>query len=405
MLNSKYIFSWASLVNGLSFSMILPLLAPLIRQLKLSEIQAGALVSVGAFLMALSAIKIAKKTTITNYHLMLIGFLGMSITWSLFSMGIFAGLYYPISSFLLFIILLLTRASTGIFMAMPQIALQTYVMTQYAEEKKRSQQMAFLGSLNSLGMIIGPFLTSFLLIWGLMTPLWIAIIFLCLMTFLIFIYLKPDQINLKEERSTKHNQEGPFQSFPIRHCIAWLLLGFSMYFAIVTLNLTAGFYIQDRFKTSVLDGAVYFAQCSILAGIAMVAMQISIAKLLHWSLRKLLWCGLISMILGLTISLLTDSLRVFQSVYLLFGIAIACLMPAFTTGTAQSGPKAVQNQLASWCTATQALGFVIGPLVSTGLYQLNKSLPYGLLIMIMLSLAVYFLIFYPKNKEYPLNVS
>ncbi|MGE4315217.1 MAG: hypothetical protein AB7E56_03765 [Acinetobacter sp.] len=55
---------------------------------------------------------------------------------------------------------------------------------------------------------------------------------------------------------------------------------------------------------------------------------------------------------------------------------MACLIPAFTTGAAQNAPKTLQAKVASWCTATQALSFVLGPIVSTGLYQWHKSYPY-----------------------------
>ena len=58
----------------------------------------------------------------------------------------------------------------------------------------------------------------------------------------------------------------------------WLLLGFSLYVAIVTLNLTAGFYIQDRFHFDTYQSAMYFSQCSLIVGIALVLMQLAISK-------------------------------------------------------------------------------------------------------------------------------
>ncbi|MEJ2900435.1 hypothetical protein [Acinetobacter sp. NS-4] len=78
--NNK-IFIAASLANGASFSMILPLLAPLVRQLKLSELQGGAMVSGGALLMAIAAIYISKnQNKFSIYQLLSLGFIGMTIT-------------------------------------------------------------------------------------------------------------------------------------------------------------------------------------------------------------------------------------------------------------------------------------------------------------------------------------
>lgn len=81
MKNNK-IFMAASLANGACFSMILPILAPLIRQIHMSELQAGLLVSAGALLMSIAAIWISKKHEFQNiYKLLSIGFVGMALTW------------------------------------------------------------------------------------------------------------------------------------------------------------------------------------------------------------------------------------------------------------------------------------------------------------------------------------
>ncbi|SDC26740.1 hypothetical protein SAMN05421732_104193 [Acinetobacter kookii] len=59
----------------------------------------------------------------------------------------------------------------------------------------------------------------------------------------------------------------------MQQCFVWLLLGFSLYLAIVTVNLTAGFYIQDHFHMSIAQSAVYFSQCSLIVGIALVIIK------------------------------------------------------------------------------------------------------------------------------------
>lgn len=393
----------ASLANGASFSMILPLLAPLIRQLKLTEIQAGALVSIGALLMAIAAIYISKQQSkYSIYQLLSIGFVGMTITWGLFTATLMFGLINQVSLVLLFTLLMFSRASTGLFMAMPQIALQSYVMTNFTDEKERSQKMSKFGALNSLGLIFGPLLTTVFLYWGILTPLWAAIMILASMSILILFQFDRGYI-FEHEKSVAHqnkmiqtkefmeikNQQGSV--FGLKQCFPWLVLGFSLYLAIVTLNLTAGFYIQDRFEVSITEGAVYFAQCSLIVGVALVSMQVIITKYLKWSVQQLLWIGLIVMMLALVITIYTEHLIIFQLTYILYGISVACLIPAFTTGASQNASAHDQVKAAGWCTATQAISFVFGPLLSTGLYQLDQQYPYYFLLLVMACLIIYWL--------------
>ena len=431
--SNLWILLLASLANGICFSMILPLFAPLIRQLSMSEFQAGLLVSVSALLMSLTAIWISKKAHWQNqYYLLSIGFIGMTITWGLFSAVLSYGVNYTVAMSILFSLLLLTRGSTGIFMAMPQIALQSYVMTSYTEEKQRSQMMAKLGSLNSLGLILGPLITTLLIVWGILIPLWIAVIILALMSIIIvFLYKKnvglknsevehtssdhisntePTYLNdqnssssitqLVQENSLNENiQDLEADQNYLKKSMIWLILGFSLYFAIVTLNLTAGFYIQDKFQLSIKQSAIYFSQCSLIVGFALVLMQIAISKWLKWSLQQLLMVGLSSMLIGLVISITTQNLIIFQSAYIFYGIAVACLMPAFTTGAAQSVGRDLQTKIAALCTMVQALSLVVAPVMSTGIYQMNIVYPYYMLFGLFFLFSSYFIILKWKKEN------
>ena len=58
-------------------------------------------------------------------------------------------------------------------------------MTRYTDEQQRSQTMSTFGALNSVGVIVGPFLTTLLLAWGILAPLWAAIIILSLISLVI----------------------------------------------------------------------------------------------------------------------------------------------------------------------------------------------------------------------------
>jgi MFS family permease len=421
------IWMMATLLNGISLSMILPLLAPLIRLLKISELQAGLMVSASALLMSLTAMWISKKPNLQNhYYLLSIGFIGMSITWGLFSGVLSYGLMYSMPIGLLFTLLLLTRSSIGFFMAMPQIALQSYVMTRYIDETTRSQKMASFGALNSVGLILGPFLTTLLIIWGILIPLWLAVLLLTVMSMLIVGLYQHNEENAQQSHSKRHDpnhlpltyhfdEDQHFQDAllqkeisqqdsnhsqlvrlsddDLRKSMIWLILGFSLYIAIITLNLTAGFYIQDKFQFNIQQSALYFSQCLLIVGIVSVLMQIAISKWFKWSLTQLLMVGLSTMLVGLILSIYTQQIMIFQLAYVFYGIAVACLMPAFTTGASQSVSINLQTKIAALCTMAQALSLVVAPLMSTGLYQLNIIFPYYLLLSIFLLLSFYFVVF------------
>lgn len=393
MNSNNNIFIAGSLANGACFSMILPLLAPFIRQLGLTELQGGTLVSAGALVMAVSAIYIAKQTQkISIYQLLSIGFIGMAVTWGLFAGVLSYGLSYSMSFIVLFSLLILTRASTGFFMAMPQIALQSYVMTAFQSEQERSQNMAKFGALNSIGVVIGPLATTLLLTWSMLTPLWGAVAILTGMAVWIVLGFQAKQAPQVQEQAdtTVKLDTLPTEKLQWSKLGIWLLLGFSLYVAIVTLNLTAGFYIQDRFHFDTYQSAMYFSQCSLIVGIALVLMQLAISKWFKWSIKQLLWVGLVTMVFGLMLSLSASQIWIFQAAYVFYGIAVACLIPAFTTGAAQTAPTTLQTKIASLCTATQALSFVFAPLLSTGLYQWKQHLPYYFLLALMTGLMLYF---------------
>ena len=128
-------------------------------------------------------------------------------------------------------------------------------------------------------------------------------------------------------------------------------------------------------------------------------MQLLIAQYLKWSVYQLLSVGMLMMGLGLTITTWTDHIRIFQVAYIFYGIAVACLMPAFTTGAAKNAPLHLQAKVAGWCTATQALSFVVGPLISTGLYQWQMSSPYYLLLIGLIILSGLLLIEKKRRKQ------
>ncbi len=392
MMNNHLKFlALAALINGTCFSMILSLLAPLTRQLHLSEFQGGVIVSAGAICMAIASIWVAKnKSNQSPENLVNYGFMGMTITWALFTFILALGLEAFLPSVLIFILLVLSRASTGIFMAMPQIGLQSYVMTESTETPTRSKNMALFGAMNSFGMIVGPLANSLLLCGGLLFPMWFAVALLALVSLALSMFFKKKS-DIRSDADKPSEQSSNIvlnQRNIIKQSLIWLALGFSTYVAIVTLNMTAGFYIQDKFFLSSQQSALYFSQCMVVVGICLVVTQLLIVKVIKLQLHSLVLIGILTMCFGLLLSLYAQSIVVFQASYIFYGISVACLLPAFTTGAAQAVTQDSQVKMAGYCTATQAFGLIFGPLVSTYLYQFDQNLPFYFLFALMILVGI-----------------
>lgn len=394
IMNNHFKFlAFAALINGTCFSMILPLLAPLTRQLHLSEFQGGVIVSAGAICMAIASLWVAKqKNNHSPNQLVNYGFWGMTLTWAIFTFILYLGIQALLPTLIIFILLVLSRASTGIFMALPQIGLQSYVMTQCNEIDARTKNMALFGAMNSFGMIVGPLATSLLLFGGLLFPMWIAVSSLGLLSIALGIVLHKNnnlQPNLANQQQEKNKIED--DQAILKQSFIWLLLGFATYVAIVTLNMTAGFYLQDKFDLSSQQSAVYFSQCMLVVGVSLVVAQLLIVKVFKFQIQNLVMIGLFNMCLGLLISLYASDIMIFQASYIFYGISVACLLPAYTTGAAQAVSAQAQVKMASYCTATQALGLIVGPLLSTALYQSGNYLPFVFLLLSTLLLGCGFI--------------
>ena len=404
MSQNKKILMLTSFVSGASFSIILPLIAPLVRELQLSELQGAAFVSASALMTAISAIFIAKQQGKWSiYALLSTGFIGMSLSTLLFNGVLTYSLNYTLPAIILFSLLLLARSVMGMSTALPQIALQTFVMTHEKDEKRRAQEMAKLGAIASIGFVVGPFFTAVFLKWGMVAPLWLSLICFVLLTLLILSKFEREPIvQVDKEIEEKLTDTSGFKP---QKAMVWFFLGISLYMVMISVSLTAGFYLQDTFKLASSETAKYFTQCSLLVGVVLAITQISITKLFNWSLKTLVSVGLIAMLIGLGISVTAQSILVFQSAYIFYGVAFACLIPAFTTGAAESTTQQYQEKMAGLCTAIQAGSCVVAPLLTSAIYKYDHHYPYYFLILVFVLLGLSLIAHYVKKDDQTLKTA
>jgi MFS family permease len=100
--------------------------------------------------------------------------------------------------------------------------------------------------------------------------------------------------------------------------------------------------------------------------------------------------GALFWIAGLATLLLTADLVAYLVAYALLGIGSGLLMPGYMAGASLAVPRDRQGAVAGLSTAAQGIGFILGPVASTMLYEIDRSLPlYSLLGLMSLLLALF----------------
>lgn len=368
---------------------IAPVMPPLIRELGLSEVHSGLIISLGSIAMAamapvwgnLSDIK-GRKPVILN------GFLGMFASYVLFTATMYAGLAKFISGGLLVTLLIATRALVGLFIPAVPSSAQAY-MADVTDEKNRSAGMALIGAANGLGLVLGPAIAGAFALISLIWPLYIGALLplvACIVVFLLIPAQKPTV-------QTKPLKVSPFQ----KGVRLYLFAGLATMLSIVFLQVVGGFYFQDQLFLTTKETARMVSFGLMFTGVAMIVTQGLQMKNPKWQAKSLILVGSLLLIVSMALFLLVISLLGFYLAFFLFGVGAGLMMPGFMAGASLAVTREQQGGVAGLVASVQGAAAVIAPLLSTSLYRLDKHVPFAFVATFVLLMAVTMLVV--KNKS------
>lgn len=373
---------------------IAPVMPPLIRELGLSETHSGLIISLGSVTMALLAPLWGRLSDGKGRKpVIILGFLGMFIAYVLFTGTMYAGLQGMIKGGLLVILLILARAMVGAFIPAVPSSAQAY-MADITTENERGSGMAFIGAANGLGLVLGPAIAGVFALIGLIWPLYIGALLPILALIVVMIMIPSHQPVIHE----KPPKVSPFQ----KGVRIYLFAGFVTMVSIVTLQVIGGFYFQDQLELTTNETARMVSFGLMFTGVAMIITQGLQMKNKKWQPKQLLVVGALLTLIGVVLFLCFNHLAIYYTAYFLFGIGSGLLMPGFMTGASLAVEKEQQGGVAGLIGSIQGLSAVIAPLLSTGLYQVDKHLPFALLGILMLVLSVTLMMVNSKSANHKL---
>lgn len=352
----------------IGLSVLFPILAPLGRDLHLSETQIG-MFSTGYALMqfVLSPYWGNRSEVVGRRPVLITGIFGFAVGFLLFGAAVELGRAGLVTGWALFGLMLLTRLIGGGFSAATLPTVQAYVADLTGREE-RTRGMAMIGATFGMGVVIGPGIGALLAQLDIAAPIWFSGVVGLLNG--VFVWAR-----LPEPERHVHQERTPMAGVA-RKAAALLAVAVAASLAAVAMEQTVAFLYQDRLHldsdhTTATMGAALF-----LYGLVAVATQGGIVRRLRGPPTNLVRAGLPLSIAGLLVLVFSHTFWTLTAGFCLQAFGQGLAMPGITAAVSLAVDDSDQGAVAGLNSSAQSLGRVLGPLIGTSLYATRPELPY-----------------------------
>lgn len=353
------------------------------RQLGLSVVQTGALLSVSAFAMMLVTPFWGSYIDRTNRTRPLL--CGIVVT-ALFLIATGALFVYqthsPFSSLMtIYLMLFALRIlqSLGVAGLMP--AAQAYIADQTTSEQRFSG-MGLMGAAFGIGSILGGYLVMNAGI-ALFPQTLIGLGAAMLLSLLGYRWLKRTEHAAK---SPSHSQ--PRQRMKLKTVLPYVAITFCMMLIYALLQQTTGLRLQDQLGLTMAEAMKGNGALMTAAMICMAAGQLVLSFVRINRPRRLLLLGLLFGMICLNGLVVADTYQEMLFAMMGTGLAMSLIMPANLTLLSHSAGHYHQAYCASVNTLGKGLGWAAGPLLGGMLYQFTPVMPAWISLALMVVAAI-----------------
>jgi MFS family permease len=372
-----------SLVSvGMGFTVLFPVLAPLGREIGLSEVQITSIIAASSLTVFLISPIWGRMSDVWGRkRVMLIGLFGFSAGTALFNSVLYAGLSGVLIGWTLFACLVVTRMMHAAVMSASMPAANAY-MADITDSATRAKGMGAAGAASNLGSIMGPAVSA-LAVFSLLLPLWTMAVVALLNGLFVWRFLP---------EPPRHNKpvKMPRMKYTDRRILPFMVVGVLMFSGMGMVQQTMGFRFQDVLELNAGDTAKVFGIAMMLSAVSSLIAQGVIVQRLNIAPFNLLKLAMPLLIVAFTIMAIADS-QLWLSIAMMFqGFGMGLAGPGFMAGASLAVSPREQGAVAGVAGASGPLGFTIGPLVGGLLYQLEPALPYacaaGVYTLLLLSM-------------------
>ena len=381
--HAKRILLISLVVVGMGFTVLFPILAPVGREMGLTEFQITAIIGASSITVFLASPRWGRLSDrLGRKAVILVGLFGFAFGTFLFNGVIYLGLSAAITGTTLFAALVASRMVHAAVMSATMPAANAF-MADITSPENRTKGMGAAGAANNLGSMLGPAVAA-LAVFSLLMPLWVMAALAFLNGLFIWRFLPEPPRHNAPRLGQKMRYRDP-RIFP------FIIVGVTMFSGMALVQQTMGFRFQDALNLSATDTAQAVGLGMMLSAAASLLAQGVVVQRLSLAPFTLLRVAMPLLFLAFATMALTESRWVLTAAMMVQGFGMGLAGPGFMAGASLAVTAEEQGAVAGVAGSCGPLGFAIGPMLGGALYQLQPTLPYavaaGVYVVLFLSMG------------------
>ena len=378
-----WILFGAMFCANLAHSVLAPVLPPLMRELGLSALQGGLILTGASIVWVICCPWWGRRSDVLGRKpVIMLGLAGYALGAVAFALFVQAGLDGVIASAMV-IWLLLVGVAHGrwchVFCGQPRPRRPTSPTSAVASNA-RARWASWLRP-SGLGSILGPALGAVVVSMGmsLVAPIFLSSLMPLLGMLLVWRMLPPVRPILKQ------GERAPSLNVFDARLMPLMVIGFCAMLVVSVVQFTLGYLIQDRFGLDAIETARQTSLAVMVSGAAVFFAQMVLIQYFRLTPLTLMRLGM-PLVLGSLLLLVgaASQVQLMLSMVLL-GLGIGMVHPGFRTAVTFAVEAHEQGAAAGLASAVPGYSYIFGPALGTALYGVNPFLPFLLTSLVMLA--------------------
>ena len=378
----------------LAHSVLAPVLPPLMRELGLSALQGGLILSGSSIVWVIFCPWWGRRSDVQGRKpVIVVGLAGYALGAIAFAVFLQAGVDGVIASAtLVWLLLVGARMVVGALFSAAAPASQAYI-ADIKSGQERTGALGILSAANSLGSILGPALGAVVvsLGLGLVAPIFLSSLMPLLGMLLVWRLLPSAESTVKQGESAPGLRVRDSRLLPL------LVVGLCAMLVVSVVQFTIGYLIQDRFALDGIETARQTGLAAMASGVALLFAQMVLIQVFRLTPLKLMRLGMPLVLASLLLLTLADSQLQLMLSMVLLGLGIGMVHPGFRSAISFAVEPHEQGAAAGLAGAVPGYSYIIGPALGTALYGLNPVLPFLLASAAVLA-GIAVLMMHPRTR-------